>query len=109
DMALIRRAPLGIQTRKNSALNRTEVTVAMTLPMFDEPVAVRDNIVIGENEEGPSRKSDAPVLSVGFPPGPLPPQHKDKRMLSSAVFQQNFLRAIRRPVVDHNHFRGERI
>ena len=61
EMALIRRPPLGIQTRKNSALNRTEVAVAMTLPMFDEPVAVRDNIVIGENEETPSRNSDGAV------------------------------------------------
>jgi hypothetical protein len=60
-MALIRWPPLGIQTRKNSALNRTEVAVAMTLPMFDEPVAVRDNIVIGENEEVPSRNTDAAV------------------------------------------------
>ena len=61
EMALIRRPPLGIQTRKNSALNRTEVAVAMTLPMFDEPVAVRDNIVIGENEEVPSSDTDAAV------------------------------------------------
>src|SRR5215475_8605404 len=61
EMALIRRLPLGIQTRKNSALNRTEFTVAMTLPMFDEPVAVRDNIVIGENEEVPSSDTDAAV------------------------------------------------
>ena len=61
EMALIRRPPLGIQTRKNSALNRTEVAVAMTLPMFDEPVAVHDNIVIGENEEVPSSDTDAAV------------------------------------------------
>jgi hypothetical protein len=61
DIALIRRPPLGIQTSKNPALNRTEVAVTMTLPMFDEPVAVRNNIVIGENEEVPSRHSDAAV------------------------------------------------
>ena len=61
EMALIRRPPLGIQTRKNSALNRTEVAVAMTLPMFDEPMAVRDNIVIDENEEVPSSDTDAAV------------------------------------------------
>ena len=54
------RPPLGIQTRKNSALNRTEVAVAMNLPMFDEPVAVRDNIVIGENERSLS-DTDAAV------------------------------------------------
>jgi hypothetical protein len=60
-MALIRRPPLGIQTRKNSALNRTEVAVAMTLPMFDEPVAVRDNIVIDENEDAPSSDTYAGV------------------------------------------------
>jgi hypothetical protein len=29
--------------------------------MFDEPVAVRDNIVIGENEEVPSSDTDAAV------------------------------------------------
>ncbi len=61
EMALIRRPPLGIQTRKNSALKRTEVSVAMILPMFDEPVAVRDNIVIDENEEVPSSDTDAAV------------------------------------------------
>src|SRR5262245_61634952 len=61
ESALIRRAPVCIQTRKNSALNRTEVTVAMTLPMLNEPLPVRDNIVIGENEEVPSRNSDAAV------------------------------------------------
>lgn len=61
EMALIRRPPLGIQTGKNSALNRTEVAVAMTLPMFDEPVAVHDNIIIGENEEVPSGDTDAAV------------------------------------------------
>src|SRR5262245_46623823 len=61
DIALIRWAPLGIQTRKNSALNRIEVAVTMTLPMFDEPVAVRDNIVIGDNEEVSSRNSDTAV------------------------------------------------
>src|SRR5262245_29393849 len=61
EMALIRWPPSGIQTRKNSALNHTEVVVAMTLPMFDEPVAVHDNIVVGENEEVPPSDTDAVV------------------------------------------------
>lgn len=61
DIALIRSTPLGIQTRKNSALNRIEVAVAMTLPVFDEPVAVHDDIVVGENKEVPSRNRDAAV------------------------------------------------
>jgi hypothetical protein len=108
-MALMRRAPLGIQTRKNSALDRTEVAVAMTLPVFEQPVAIGDDIVIGQNEKVPSSDRDAAVQRVGFPPGRFPQKHKVKRMLSSAVFQQNSFRAIRRPVIDYNHFRGERI
>jgi hypothetical protein len=56
----------GIQTRKNSALKRTEVAVAMTLPMFDEPLAVRDNIVIDENEEVAGVESFNTVQEVAY-------------------------------------------